>query len=111
MVATFRFHFSMQDLHIVVIVRWYKVFFFLVLQMSELMHHVERIEWNRLDELCELLQPFKMITAEMSGQEYVTISSVAPYQYKLLHHLENRDADSAFIQHIKNIMRLDHVSR
>lgn len=42
-------------------------------------------ESSDIKDLLHLLQPFKIVTKEMSGQEYITSSKVIP----LVHTLEN----------------------
>jgi hypothetical protein len=48
-----------------------------------------KVEWNRLKQLVEILQPFKEATVIMSSSSYPTLSMVVPFYHELLKTLED----------------------
>lgn len=47
-------------------------------------------EWNQIEELVDVLQPFAEATDLTQGEKIVTISAVVPCVLSLNHHLENQ---------------------
>ena len=63
-------------------------------------------ELKLLEDIIDILKPFKDVTEQMSGQAYVTLSAVRP----ILHFLKSKvlqplDSESRSVQNIKNEMR------
>uniref|UniRef100_A0A4W5K373 HAT C-terminal dimerisation domain-containing protein n=1 Tax=Hucho hucho TaxID=62062 RepID=A0A4W5K373_9TELE len=54
-------------------------------------------EWNKLNELVDILKPFGEATDMTQGEKIVTISSVVPSVLSLNHHLEQRKPQVHFL--------------
>ena len=69
-------------------------------------------EWDLLEELVSILQPFEEATKAMSGSNYPTISMLSPLIYQLCKvTLKVNDGDSTNLQNIKEAMLEDFEER
>ncbi|CAF2061490.1 unnamed protein product [Rotaria magnacalcarata] len=63
------------------------------------------IQWNNLEELINVLDPFEAATQKLSVDSSPTLSIVLPVVTTLITRLENRSNDSLFLQEIKGNLR------
>ncbi|KAL4123358.1 hypothetical protein QTP88_015554 [Uroleucon formosanum] len=67
-------------------------------------------EWEIILDCIHILKPFETMTAELSGENYVTISSIIPLIRGLQHILKNVPIENTIGEAFKNIL-IDVVSR
>ncbi|CAF2262836.1 unnamed protein product, partial [Rotaria magnacalcarata] len=66
---------------------------------------LESIEWNNLEELINVLEPFEAATRKLSVDSSPTLSLAIPLVTTLFTSLETRSTDSVFLREIKGILR------
>ncbi|KAL4126619.1 hypothetical protein QTP88_010831 [Uroleucon formosanum] len=67
-------------------------------------------EWEIILDCIHILKPFETMTAELSGENYVTISSIIPLIRGLQHIFKNVPIENTIGEAFKNIL-IDVVSR
>ena len=68
-------------------------------------------EWRVLEDMIEVLKPFKVATEHLSGEKYPTISALGPLLHEIKHKVEADPNDSTAIRHFKKALRDDMKSR
>jgi len=73
------------------------------------LHYLEPspTEWRILEDLYNLLEPFKDSTEILSGQQYPTLSCLGPILADLKEKVEQKDSDSKAIKSAKAAIRED----
>ncbi len=62
--------------------------------------------WEEVDDIIELLQPFLDITEFLSGEKYISISSILPILFNIKDYiLVTNDGDSDFLKELKDSVK------
>ena len=64
-------------------------------------------EWNLLEDLVAVLEPFEEATKAMSGSNYPTINMISPLLYQICKVTLKVKDDNANLKRIKETMRID----
>ena len=77
------------------------------------LHHLELSpqEWHDLEDLINLLEPFKNATEVLSGQKYPTLSCLGPILADLKEKIADDPLDSRTMKSAKQAMRIDLSER
>ncbi|KAL4153182.1 hypothetical protein QTP88_001015 [Uroleucon formosanum] len=73
-------------------------------------NYLNAFEWEIILDCIHILKPFEVMTAELSGENYVTISSIIPLIRGLQHILKNVQIETTIGEAFKNTL-IDVVSR
>ena len=74
-----------------------------ILQRRDLMHlEITPNEWWILEDLVQLLRPFKVATLHLSGEKYPTISALGPLLAEIKKRVEEDESDSVAIKEVKS---------
>jgi len=73
-------------------------------------NYLNASEWEIILDCINILKPFEIMTAELSGENYVTISSIIPLIRGLQHILKNVQIEITICEAFKNTL-IDVVSR
>ncbi|CAF3552041.1 unnamed protein product [Rotaria sp. Silwood1] len=69
------------------------------------------LQWDGLEQLLNILEPFEAATRKLASDSSPTISIVLPVITTLITSLEYRDADSSFQKKVKDNLRLSIQER
>ncbi|CAF4128237.1 unnamed protein product [Rotaria sordida] len=69
------------------------------------------VEWDGLEQLMNILEPFEAATRKLASDSSPTISIVSPVTTTLITSLEYRDADSSFQKKVKDNLRFSIQER
>ena len=72
---------------------------------------VNYTEWRLLEDVAEVLEPYKDATTYLSSESYPTISALGPLYKAIQDKLAPNDEDSAAIQRFKRLLAVDMGSR
>lgn len=83
-----------------------------LLQRRDLIHlEITTNEWRILEDLVQLLRPFKIATVHLSGEKYPTISALGPLLEEIKKRVEEDESDSVAMKEVKKALRDDIKSR
>ena len=79
-----------------------------LLQCRDLMH-LEMLpnEWHILEDVLQVLEPFKIATQHLSGEKYPTISALGPLLNEIKSVITVSDDDSNAVKEFKRVLRQD----
>ena len=80
-----------------------------LLQRRDLVHYeISPTEWRTIQDIVQVLRPFKIATQHLSGEKYPTISALGP----LLHEIRRRIVeDGVALAEFKKVLREDMDTR
>ena len=67
-------------------------------------------EWEIIEHILHLLQPFAVLTDYMSSQSYPTLSSIIVFYNAILDHLDNYE-DDPFYKQNKHLQSIESAAR
>ena len=83
-----------------------------LLRRRDLLHlEISSQEWCILEDIVELLQPFKIATQHLSGEKYPTISAVGPLLSEIKKRIAIDSSDSTAVKEFKRALGDDVNSR
>ena len=62
-------------------------------------------QWKQVEDVCNLLEPFKGVTNSFSSSSDVTISTVLPVLFGVLDHCAEDDNESLFLSLLKRLLK------
>lgn len=84
----------------------------LLLQRRDLVHlEISAHEWRILEDIIEILHPFKIATQHLSGEKYPTLSAVGPLLAEIRRRVAIDANDSTTVKEFKKALRDDINSR
>ncbi len=83
-----------------------------LLQRRDLQHiEISPDEWRILEDIIELLEPFKIATQHLSADKYTTISALDPLLKQIQKRISVDENDTAAIHQFKKVLRTDMDGR
>ena len=68
-------------------------------------------EWRILEDVAELLKPFKVATEYLSGEKYPTISALGPLLAEIRAKVEFTEGDTPTVRKVKKVLATDMHTR
>ena len=76
-----------------------------ITKVADQMLNLTAQQWKQVEDVCNLLEPFKGVTNSFSSSSDVTISTVLPLLFGLLDHCAEDDNESLFLSLLKRLLK------